>query len=87
MKKFLNDLLTFALFAAAIICFYFAATVAFSSALFNLLLFFAAIFFIIQGAGLIDKANGFGKYSTEDEPTSTHHEHVPHDDEPEDNEN
>ena len=63
MRNFLNDLVTFILFVAAIICFYFSATVAFSSALLNFILFFSAIFFIIQAAGLIDKAKGFGKYS------------------------
>lgn len=68
MKNFLNDLLTFLVFVAAIVCFYFAAAVTFSYALFNFILFFAAIFFLIQGAGLIDRAKGFGKYSKENPP-------------------
>lgn len=68
MKSFLNDLLTFLVFVAAIVCFYFAAAVTFSSALFNFILFFAAIFFLIQGAGFIDRAKGFGKYSKENPP-------------------
>ena len=68
MKNFLNDLLTFFIFVAAIICFYIAATVSFSSALFNLILFFAAVFFLIQGAGFIDRSKGFGKYSNENPP-------------------
>lgn len=71
MKKFLNDLLTFVIFVAAIICFYFAATVSFTSALFNLLLFFAAVFFLIQGAGFVDRAKGFGKYAKEDPPVDS----------------
>lgn len=63
MKKFLTDLFTFVHFVAAIPCFYLGATVAFSTALVNLLLFFSAVFFLIQAAGFIDRAKGFGKYS------------------------
>ena len=69
MNKFLNDLLTFVLFVASIACFYFAVTAAFASALLNFILLFAAIFFLIQAAGFIDKAKGFGKYSNYDSPT------------------
>lgn len=71
MKKFLTDLLTFALFVAAICCFYFSATAVFASALLNFILFFSAIFLLIQGAGLVDKAKGFGKYCEPDSPTDT----------------
>ena len=71
MKKFLNDLLTFVIFVAAIICFYFAATVTFTSALFNLLLFFGAVFFLIQGAGFIDRAKGFGQYAQKNPPVDS----------------
>lgn len=70
MKKFLTDLLTFALFVAAIVCFYFAATAVFTSALLNFILFFTAIFLLIQGAGFVDRAKGFGKYAPKDSPTS-----------------
>ena len=66
MNKFLNDLLTFALFVASIVCFYFAATSVFTSALINFILFFSAIFLLIQGAGMVDKAKGFGKYNKPD---------------------
>lgn len=72
MKKFLTDLLTFVLFVAAIICFYFGATVAFSTALVNLLLFFSAVFFLIQAAGFIDRAKGFGKYNEQNNPPNVH---------------
>ena len=71
MKKFLNDLLTFVIFVAAIICFYFAATVSFTSALFNLLLFFGAVFFLIQGAGFVDRAKGFGQYAQKNPPVDS----------------
>lgn len=72
MKKFLTDLLTFVLFIAAIVCFYFAATATFASALLNFILFFSAIFLLIQAAGFVDKAKGFGKYaSNNDSPTET----------------
>ena len=74
MKKLLNDLFTFLIFVAAIVCFYFAATVTFTSALFNLLLFFAAIFFLIQGAGLIDRAKGFGKFAEDNPPENAKNE-------------
>jgi len=68
MKKFLNDLITFLLFVASIVCFYFAATAVFASALLNFILFFSAIFFLIQATGFVDKAKGFGKYA--DHPDS-----------------
>lgn len=72
MKKFLNDLITFLLFVAAIVCFYFAATAVFASALLNFILFFSAIFFLIQAAGFVDKAKGFGKYAAHpDSPDKT----------------
>lgn len=71
MKKFLSELLTFVIFVAAIICFYFAATVSFTSALFNLLLFFGAVFFLIQGAGLVDRAKGFGQYAQKNPPVDS----------------
>ena len=72
MKKFLNDLITFLLFVASIACFYFAATAVFASVLLNFILFFSAIFFLIQAAGFVDKAKGFGKYAAHpDSPTKT----------------
>lgn len=80
MKKFLNDLLTFALFVAAIVCFYFAATAVFASALLNFILFFSAIFFLIQAAGFVDKAKGFGKYSKPDSPNETDGDDAPSND-------
>lgn len=63
MKKFFNDLITFVLFVASIACFYFAVTAAFSSALLNFILLFAAIFLLIQAAGFVDKSKGFGQYA------------------------
>ena len=81
MKKFLNDLLTFALFVAAIVCFYFAATAVFASALLNFILFFSAIFFLIQAAGFVDKAKGFGKYAAHhDSPNETDGDDAPSND-------
>ncbi len=71
MNTFLYDLLTFVLFVAAIVCFYFAVTGTFASALINFILFFSAIFFLIQGAGFVDKAKGFGKYCKPDSPKKT----------------
>ena len=69
MKKFLIDFLTFVLFVAAIVCFYFAATGVFTSALLNFILFFSAVYLVIQAAGLIDRSNGFGKYAKDNSPT------------------
>ena len=71
MKTFLTNLLAFALFIAAIVCFYFAVAGTFVSALLNFILLFSAIFFLIQGAGFVDKVNGFGKYSKPDSPKRT----------------
>lgn len=80
MKKFLNDLLTFALFVAAIACFYFAATAVFASALLNFILFFSAIFLLIQAAGFVDKAKGFGKYCKQNSPNETDGNNAPSND-------
>lgn len=77
MKNFLNDLLTFILFVAAIVCFYFAVAGVFASALLNFILFFSAIFFLIQGAGFVDKAKGFGKYSQPNSPKKTDGDDTP----------
>jgi len=68
MKKILTDFLTFILFGASITCFYFAFTTVFSTALFNLLLLFFAVFLLIQAAGLIDQAKGFGQYADDNKP-------------------
>jgi large-conductance mechanosensitive channel len=43
----------------------------FASALLNFILLFSAIFFLIQGAGFVDKAKGFGKYCKPDSPKKT----------------
>ena len=80
MNKFLNDLLTFALFVAAIVCFYFAVAGTLASALLNFILLFSAIFFLIQGAGFVDKAKGFGKYSKPDSPKNTDGDDAPSND-------
>lgn len=77
MKNFLTDLLTFILFVAAIVCFYFAVAGVFASALLNFILFFSAIFLLIQGAGCIDKAKGFGKYCKPDSPNKADGDDTP----------
>ena len=77
MKKFLNDLFTFLLFVLAIICFYFSATAVFTSALFNLLLLFLAVFLLIQASGFVDKAKGFGKYAEHEHQEHHHDKDIP----------
>ena len=63
MKQFLNQLLTFAMFILSIALFYMAVTMTFSSSFINILIFFSALFVLIQACGLIDKAHHFGKYN------------------------
>lgn len=71
MRKFVINFLAFMFFVASIICFYFAVVVTFISTLFNFILLFSAIYFLTQGAGLVDMANGFGKYSKDDSLSDT----------------
>ena len=63
MKVFLNKLLTLVLFLFAIGCAYASITVAFATTFINIALFFTAIFVFIQACGMIDKLQGYGKYS------------------------
>ena len=65
MKVILNKLLTLCLFLASIGCFYLAITRTFISSFFNFALFFVAIFFLIQACGMVDKTQGYGQYSNE----------------------
>lgn len=62
MKKFLQELLIFVLLIATIGCFYLSTMVTFSTLLINLLLFFTAIFLLIQVCGIIDRIKGFGTH-------------------------
>ena len=63
MKHFLSLVLMWALLALSCTLFYVAVTVAFPSTLVNILSFLTAIFFLVQGCGLIDKEHGFGKHN------------------------
>ena len=67
MKILVNKLLTLILFLAAIFCAYLAITVPFAMSFINIALFFVAIFLFIQACGLVDKEQGYGKYSNKDE--------------------
>lgn len=61
MKKFLQESLTFLLFVASIVCFYWSLTAFFASLLLNIITFFAGVFLLVQAAGFVDKAKGFGQ--------------------------
>lgn len=63
MKHFFSILLTWALLALSCTMFYIAVTVAFPSSLVNILSFLTAAFLLVQGCGLIDKNNGYGKHN------------------------
>lgn len=84
MKKFLQELLIFVLLVVAIGCFYSATMMTFSTLLINLLLFFTAIFMLIQVCGIIDRIKGFGTHindnNTEKEPDKNLGSHIPEDD-------
>ena len=69
MKKFLQELLIFVLLVATIGCFYLSTMVSFSTLLINLLLFFTAIFLLIQVCGIIDKIKGFGTHINDNDNT------------------
>ena len=62
MKKILQELLIFMLLIAIIGCFYASTMMTFSTLLINLLLFFTAIFLLIQVCGIIDRIKGFGTH-------------------------
>lgn len=66
MKILLNKLLTLILFLAAIFCAYLAITMSFAMSFINIALFFVAIFLFVQACGLVDKAEGYGKYSNKE---------------------
>ena len=85
MKKFLQELLIFVLLVVAIGCFYSATMMTFSTLLINLLLFFTAIFMLIQVCGIIDRIKGFGTHindnnNTEKEPDKKLGSNIPEDD-------
>lgn len=61
MKKFLQELLTFVLFVASIVCFYLSITAFFASVLLNIICFFTGVFLLIQASGMVDKAKGYGQ--------------------------
>ena len=65
MKLVIDKLLTLFLFIVAIGCFYVTFTMTFASLFINFVLFFVAIFFLIQGCGMFDKIQGYGQYSDE----------------------
>lgn len=84
MKNFLQQLLIFVLLVVAIGCFYSATMMTFSTLLINLLLFFTAIFLLIQVCGIIDKIKGFGTHindndNTDDEPNKKLGSNIPED--------
>ncbi len=84
MKKILQELLVFVLLIVAIGCFYSATMMTFSTLLINLLLFFTAIFLLIQVCGIIDRIKGFGTHinvnNDNNEPSENLDSNIPEDD-------
>lgn len=81
MKKILQELLIFVLFIATIGCFYASTMMTFSTLLINLLLFFTAIFLLIQVCGIIDRIKGFGTHINDNnEPNENLGSNIPEDD-------
>lgn len=71
MKKFLQELLTFSLFVASIVCFYLSLTAFFASILLDILMFFMGFFLLIQAAGFVDRIKGYGPQPHQDNNDAT----------------
>lgn len=71
MKIFLQELLTFALFVASIVCFYLSLTAFFASILLNIISFFTGVFLLIQAAGFVDRIKGFGPSANSNSNSNT----------------